>query len=70
MLLLLVSLGGWYGGKKDPFLDDEEVEPPLSPYEELQQQKQMSMNRQLQGTQRAMASIYESERMGIATAEV
>ncbi len=58
-----------YGAKKDPFLDDVE-DRPLSRYELLQQQKQASMARQLQSTERAMASIYDSEQTGIATAEV
>lgn len=68
------SVGGGSGnpfqGGKDPFLEDDDFSAPLSPYEELQQQKQMSMNRTLQGTERAMASICDSERMGVATAEV
>ena len=43
---------------------------PPSRYEVLQQQKQASMNRQLEGTQRCLASIYDAESTGIATAEV
>lgn len=44
-------------------------DPAMTRYEQLQQQKQQSMNRQLEGTNRCLASIYDSERMGIATAE-
>ena len=53
-------------------------DPP--PYEEdaaamrgyglKQQQMQQSMNRQLDSTQRCLASMYDSEQIGIATAEV
>lgn len=50
---------------EEPFGD-----PSMSRYEQLQQQKQQSMNRQLEGTNRCLASIYDSERIGIATAEV
>lgn len=49
---------------EDPFGD-----PSMSRYEQLQQQKQQSMNRQLEGTNRCLASIYDSERIGVATAE-
>ena len=35
-----------------------------------QQQMQQSMNRQLDTTQRCLANIYDSEQIGIATAEV
>src|SRR6218665_59104 len=45
-------------------------DPAMTRYEQLQQQKQQSMNRQLEITNRCLASIYDSERMGIATAEV
>jgi synaptosomal-associated protein 29 len=41
----------------------------FSQREVVQQQMQHSMNRQLEGTQRCLASIYESEQIGIATAE-
>ena len=44
--------------------------PPLTREEQLQQMKENSKNRQLEGTQRALSSMYESERMGVATAEV
>ena len=36
----------------------------------LQQQKQNSMNAQMDMTRNALASIYDSEAMGVATAEV
>jgi len=36
----------------------------------MKQQMQQSMNRQLDTTQRCLASIYDSEQIGIATAEV
>lgn len=49
---------------EEPFAD-----PSMSRYEQLQQQKQQSMNRQLEGTNRCLASIYDSEQIGIATAE-
>ena len=42
----------------------------FSQREVRQQQMQHSMNRQLEGTQRCLASIYESEQIGVATAEV
>lgn len=42
---------------------------PLSRSEQLQQQKQQSMNRQLDSTNRCLASIYDSEQIGVATAE-
>lgn len=61
-----------YDSRKDPFAEsagDEDTTRPLSRYEQLQQQKQASMSRQLQGTQRALASIYDSEQIGVATAE-
>ena len=47
----------------DPFQDDE------GPVDFVQIQ-QNSMNRQLESTQRCLASIYDSEAMGVATAEV
>jgi len=63
-----------YGSKFAP----ESGDPP--PYEDdfaavrgygsKQQQVQQSMNRQLDTTQRCLASIYDSEQIGIATAEV
>ena len=36
----------------------------------LKQQMQLSMNRQLDTTERCLRSIYDSEQIGIATAEV
>ena len=61
-----------YGNKFGPESGD------LPPYDEaatsraygLKQQMQQSMNRQLDTTQRCLASIYDSEQIGIATAEV
>jgi len=62
-----------YGSKYGP----ESGDPP--PYDDdtaemrgygLRQQMQQSMNRQLDTTQRCIASIYESEQIGIDTAEV
>lgn len=47
----------------DPFQDDDE---PV----DFVQVQQNSMNRQLESTQRCLTSIYDSEAMGIATAEV
>ncbi|CAH1801986.1 unnamed protein product [Owenia fusiformis] len=41
----------------------------MSRREQLMEQKMMSENRQLESTQRALASIYDSEQVGIATAE-
>lgn len=62
--------GAEYGGNN---LNDDP--PPYSDGAQLsdralrQQQIQLSMNRQLDGTQRCLASIFESEQIGIATAE-
>lgn len=56
-----------YRGDPPPY--DDGTEPTLSRYELIQQQKQQSMNRQLDSTQRCLASIYDSEQTGIATAE-
>ena len=53
-------------GDPPPYDDDRQ----LSHREMMQQQIQHSMNRQLEGTQRCLASIYESEQIGIATADV
>ena len=50
--------------------DDEFSRPVPTNAQQLQQFKEESMNRQLDSTQRALASIYDSERMGVATAEV
>ncbi len=60
--------GADFGGFRD--VSDEEFGRPLSRTEYLQQQKQLSMNRTMESSQRAISSIYDSERMGIATAEV
>jgi hypothetical protein len=59
------AYGRNYGDDPPPYDDGE-----LSHRDVLQQQKQVSMNRQLEGTQRCLASIYESEQIGVATAEV
>ncbi len=50
--------------------DEDFARPVPTKAEQLQQLKEQSMNRQLESTQRALASIYDSERMGVATAEV
>jgi synaptosomal-associated protein 29 len=52
--------GGW---SEDP------PAPPLSKYQLMEQEKQKSMDRQLEATRRCMSSIYDSEAVGIATAE-
>ena len=57
--------GGGYSEKRDPFMDEEENQ-----YNDIQYQIQQSMKRQTESTQRSVGMIYESERMGIATAEV
>ena len=58
-------------GSSRPYGKDSNYEPPApSKYELLQQMKQQSMNRQLDSTQRCLASIYDSESVGVATAEV
>jgi len=49
-----------------PYEDDE----AMTGYGSRRQQMQLSMNRQLDTTQRCLASIYDSEQIGIATAEV
>jgi len=48
----------------------EEDAAALRGYGMKQQQMQQSMNRQLDTTQRCLATIYDSEQIGIATAEV
>lgn len=45
-------------------------ERPQTREEQIQQMKENSRNRQLESTQKALSSMYESERMGIDTAEV
>jgi len=52
-------------GDPPPYEDDD-----MRGYGLKQQQMHKSMNRQLDSTQRCLASIYESEQIGIATAEV
>jgi len=54
---------------RDPPLYEEDADE-LRGYGAKQQQMQQSMNRQLDTTQRCLASIYDSEQIGIATAEV
>jgi len=49
---------------------EREDAAPESRYDLIQRQKQESMARQLDSTQRSMASIWDSEAVGIATAEV
>jgi len=56
-----------YNSRLDDF-DDFDT-PPLSRQEMLQRQKEESMSRQLEATQRCMTSIYDSQSVGIATAE-
>jgi len=68
-----IGKGYQSSGSKNPFMDEDQDEfenRPLSRYEQLQQKKERSMNNQLDSTQRALSSIYESEQMGVATAEV
>lgn len=62
---------GAYGkdGIRSRYTTDEFHSEPLSRYEQLQQQKQNSMNSQLEATHRCMATIYDAERTGIETAE-
>ena len=66
------SKGAASGGYRE--ISDDEFSRPHGPVpnkaEQLQQLKEESMSRQLDSTQRALASIYDSERMGVATAEV
>ena len=63
------SFGGAYGGGVTDDISDEDFLRP-SQRETVQQMVDNSQNRQLESTNRALASIYESERMGVATAEV
>ena len=60
------SYGGQYGTDDPPPYHERQ----LTERELKQQQMQLSMNRQLDGTQRCLARIYESEQIGVATAEV
>lgn len=65
-----VNRGYQPASSKNPFLDEDEFGGrPLSRYEQLQKMKENSMNNQLDSTQRALSSIYQSEQMGVATAE-
>jgi len=68
---LSTTSGSGYGGK----FGTQSEDPP--PYDDddargygLRQQMQQSMNRQVDSTQRMLAGIYDSEQIGIATAEV
>jgi synaptosomal-associated protein 29 len=58
-----------YRDTVDDFNDFSGATPPLSKHELLQKEKEESMNRQLEATQRCLGSIYESQSVGIATAE-
>lgn len=66
--------GGAYGGTSSGYGGWNETEDdytqPKTQGEQLQELKENSMNRQLASAQRAVAAIYDSERVGIATAEV
>jgi hypothetical protein len=59
------AYGRGYGDDPPPYDDGQ-----LSRREMVQQQMQHSVNRQLESTQRCLAGIYESEQIGVATAEV
>jgi len=61
-----------YGGIPSEYGDPPPYEDDADPrgYGGLRQQMQQSMNRQLDSTQRCLTSIYDSEQIGIATAEV
>ena len=50
--------------------DDDFGAPRNQQQQKLQMMKENSMNRQMDSTKRALASIYDSEKTGIATAEV
>lgn len=66
----VTSGGAGYSSSYGDIDDDDFVRSgPKSQYEQVQEQKQNSMNNQLDSTQRALASIYDSEAVGIATAE-
>ena len=72
------GFGGAYGGGVSHVCDDDFARPVNSStkstrnesFDSIQTQIENSQNRQLESTQRALASIHESERMGVATAEV
>ena len=72
------GFGGAYGGGVSYDVTDDDFARPVgkkttrddSSFDSIQAQVDNSQNRQLESTQRALASIYESERMGVATAEV
>ena len=60
----------WGDVDDDEFLRGGSHSQPQDPYDRIQALKQESMNNQLDSTQRALASIYDSEAIGISTAEV
>lgn len=61
-----------YGRGSDSFggVFDDDFGKPRTPQQNLQMMKENSMNNQLESTKRALASICDSETIGIATAEV
>ena len=61
-----------YGRGSESFggVFDDDFGKPTTQQQRVQMLKENSMNDQLDSTKRAIASIYESERMGISTAEV
>lgn len=61
-----------YGSGEASFSDPHWGTDPTDPSSHLtslQEQKQNSMNRQLESTKSALSSMYDSEAMGVATAE-
>lgn len=69
------GFGGAYGGGVSSGISDDDFARPVrydnqSKFESIQTEIDNSKNRQIDSTQRALSSIYESERMGVATAEV
>lgn len=65
------GFGGLQGARNDELFSgpSSSVGEPMSRYEQMQQQKQQSMNRQIDSTNRCLANIYDSEQIGVATAE-
>ena len=59
--------GGGYSFYHD---EPSDFERPKTKLELLEEQKQLSRSRQADMTRNALSSIYDSERMGMATAEV
>ncbi|ESO05944.1 hypothetical protein HELRODRAFT_184904 [Helobdella robusta] len=59
----------FYDDGKDDFYSPPSSSSANSEYSNLQQKVQSSMNRQLETTNRCLASLYDSESVGIATAE-